>query len=321
MFSPRSVHQRTPLDKVAIGYNPQEFIAGRVIPKVPVDKLSNTYYVFGAEYRRRLNTQYDANRAKPGIVTAAVSTDNYTIKDYGLRSLVTAREIKEADSAVDPRQDAVELNVELMKLDREVRAVTLLTTAGNYPTANKATLSGSDQFTHASSKPVQLVKDVCNDTRKLGGMKPNCAIVNPDVALALEEHSTIMGRLQYTDPTPTLEKVAKMMGLEKIFVGPAVKNTADEGQTEVLADLWPDSMVLMYLPPQVLAAAGDESPNIVIGRKVPTFCAEFTYFNFQVDMVPRAEVPDPDEWVWVRHSADMKITGSSFAYLLSDCLA
>jgi len=321
MFAPRSVHQRTPLDRVAIGHNPQEFIGGRCIPKVPVSKLSDSYYIYGAEHRRRENTKYEPSKAKPQIVSAALSTDNYTAQDYGLRALVTEREIKEADSAIDPRQDAVELTTELVKLDREVRAVSLLTTAGNYATGNKATLAGSDQFDHASSDPIAIVKDACNDTRKRGAMKPNCAVINSDIMLTFETHPLFRELLKYTDPLLREEKIAALLGLQKIFVGTAMQNTADEGLTEVLAELWPDSMALMYLPPQVLAATGDESPNMVIGRKTPTFCAEFTYFNFQVDSVPRSEVPDNDEWVWVRHSADMKIPGSSFAYLLSDCLS
>lgn len=58
-MNPRAVHQRTPLDRVAIAHNPQNFIAGLCIPKVAVSKLSDTYYVFGTESRRVESIKYE----------------------------------------------------------------------------------------------------------------------------------------------------------------------------------------------------------------------------------------------------------------------
>lgn len=320
MSNPRALHQRTPLDRVAIGYNPQKFIAGLCIPKVVVSKLSDLYYVFGAEYRQTDSAKYEP-RALPGEEDYALSTSSYVCEHYGKRHLVLEDEYKNADPAIDPEQDATELLTQKVKLAREIRAASLLFTAGNYPTGNKATLSGSDQFSHASSTPIKTIKDACNDVVARGGNRPNVAVMNMDVFLALEEHPTVVGRLQYTDPFVRIEKVAALLGLSKIFVGEAIKNTADEGLTESLSNVWTDSVALYYIPPQVLAATGEESPATIIGRKTPTFCAAFTYMDMQVDIIPDSLRPGKNNHIWVRHTADEVITGSSFGYLLSDCLA
>lgn len=319
-MNPRAVHQRTPLDRVAIAYNPQKFIAGLCIPKVVVNKLSDTYCVFGAEFRRVENLKYEP-RGLPQEIDYALSTSPFVCEHYGDRHLILEDEYKNADAALDPEQDATELLSEQVKLAREIRAATLLFTAGNYPTGNKVTLTGSDQFTHASSTPIKTIKDACNDVVARGGMRPNVAVMNMDVYLALEEHTTVVGRLQYTDPFVREAKVAALLGLDKIFVGQAMKNTAQEGIAESLSAVWTDSLALYYVPPQVLKATGEESPAVSISKKAPTFCAAFTYMDMQTDIIPDPLRPGKNNWVWVRHVADEVITGSSFGYLLSDCLA
>lgn len=320
MPTPRSVHQRTPLDRVAIAYAPQNFIAGLCLPKVMVLKLRDSYYVFGKEYRKVERVKYEP-RGLPQEVTYAVSTTNFDCENYGLRHLILEDEYKNADNAMDPEQDSAELLSQKVKLSREKRVASLLFTAGNYPTGNKATLSGTDQFSHASSTPIKTIKDACNDVVARGGVRPNVAVMNMDVFLALEEHTTVVGRLQYTDPLFRKEKVAALLGLQKIFIGEAIEDTADDGQTESISNIWTDSVALYYVPPQILTATGDEAPAMLIGKKVPTFACQFTYFDFQVDVVPAAERPGKNNWLWVRQAADEVITGSSFGYLLSDCLA
>lgn len=319
-MNPRAVHQRTPLDRVAIAHNPQNFIAGLCIPKVAVTKLSDTYYLFGTEFRSTDSAKYEP-RGLPQEEDYAVSTSPFVCEHYGKRHLVLEDEYKNADAALDPDQDATELLTAKVKLAREIRAASLLFTAGNYATGLKATLTSTDQFSHASSTPIKTIKDAISEVVAHGGMRPNVAVMNKDVYNVLEEHTTVVGRLQYTDPMVSRQKVADLLGLQKIFVGEAVKNTAAEGLTESLSDVWTDSLALYYIPPQVLAASGEEAPAMTIGKKVPTFCAQFTYMDMQVDIVPDANRPGRNNWIWVRQCADEVITGSSFGYLFSDCLA
>lgn len=319
-MNPRAVHQRTPLDRVAIAHNPQNFIAGLCIPKVAVSKLSDTYYVFGTESRRVESIKYEP-RGLPPEIDYAASTSPFVCEHYGDRHLILEDEYKNSDAALDPEQDATELLSQVTKLQREIRAASLLFTAGNYATGLKATLSGTDQFDNAASTPILTIKDACSDVVSRGGMRPNVAVMNMDVYNVLEQHATVIGRLQYTDPMVTRQKVAAMLGLSKIFVGEAIKNTAAEGLAESLSDIWPDSVSLYYIPPQVLAAAGEEAPAMTIGRKVPTFCAAFTYMDMQIDILPDSLRPGKNNWVWCRHIADEVITGNNFAYLLTDCLS
>jgi hypothetical protein len=77
-------------------------------------------------------------------------------------------------------------------------------------------------------------------------------IVGADVWTALENHPDVLDRIKYTQfGVITEDLVAKAMQIDKILVGKALYNTANEGQTASLARVWGKYALFMHKPASV----------------------------------------------------------------------
>lgn len=314
-------HYPKPLAKVAIAFANQNFIADLAVPKIKVELDTDKYYVYGNEKYATPNTLV-AHKALPKEIDWAMSLDSYYCKDYGLRELITDKQRKRnTDPGFDLNQQSTEILTSQIKLAKEIRARNLLFTNTNYIAGLRKTLAGAEQFDHANSTPVKLIKQYCQKVITVGkGMKPNLLVMGSSIRDYLTEHPTIVGRLQYTDPLFTEQKLAALFGVKKILFGEAIKNTADEGQTAVMAEVWDDKIAGFYVPENFLSGSGGEVESAgFISNGMPTFALQFVSEYYKVGI--RRDSEDRGDWITVTESQDEKITGSSFGFIFEDVLA
>ena len=314
MPSSYSQHVNAALTRVAREYQNQTYIADKVCPRIKVSKESDTYYLFGQE-KYGVPKTLRAQGAEYSDIDYALSTDTYSCDDYGIKRLIENRELRNADPAVDPKQTTTNLISEILKLGKEIRVGSLLTTSGNYLAANTAALAGGDRWDTPTAVPITNIDTYKQLVVDAGGKVPNVIILGSAVWTKVKQQATIMDQLKYVGKNSSLDALAELFGVQKVYVGQAVYNSANQGLTPVLTSVWGKNVVGVYVPPELLVEPEvDAGYTEGIGKETPTFAAQFVF-----DPLTIVEYPDPHEkGIYVRGNLeqDEKVTGSSFGFLL-----
>lgn len=297
------------LTTVAQGYQNNELVGNMLFPRVNVAQRAGKILQFGKESFLTYNTQ----RA-PGAVTermeVAYSSSSYGIVDYSLDAIVP-REILEESAAV-PGINLAGASISTVQnalaLRLEIAQATLATTAGNYDSAHKTTLSGTGQWSDlTASDPINDIAAAIDAIRTTTGKMANTVILPAAVFKSLRQHSKIIDRIKYTGrDVPTIELLASLFGVQRVVVANAIKST-DAG---VFSDVWGKSVVVAYT---------DMSGIADMGR--PTY--GYTYGLGGYPFVERARFEDNiKSWIYgVSDAVQPVIASATSGYLISAAVA
>jgi hypothetical protein len=231
------------LTQLAWGYKNTAMVASALFPRVGVDKEGAKIPVFGKEAFKEYNT-LRAIRGNTNIMPVdSRSTVDVVLDEHDLGYPIDKRE--KSDSAFDEQKIGLKIVQDAMALRHEIQCALIACTAGSYASANKVTLSGTTQFSHASSTPITTIETAKTAVSASCGMKPNTMVMGGAVYDALAQHTTLLARIQYSmKGVLTLDLMKEIFGIPNIFVGDALKST-DAG---VLSKVWSDFVVLAYVP-------------------------------------------------------------------------
>ncbi|MDH5298673.1 MAG: major capsid protein, partial [Desulfobulbaceae bacterium] len=174
---------------IAIAYRNKRLIADEVLPRVPVGKQEFKYLLHTMAEGFTVPDTRVGRRSKPNEVgfTATEKTDSTV--DHGLDDPIPQADIANAPEGYDPLGRATEGLTDLVLLDREVRAASLVFNANNYGAANKVTLAGTDQFSDfANSDPLETITDALDACI----MRPNVMVIGRPVFSKLIRHPKIV---------------------------------------------------------------------------------------------------------------------------------
>lgn len=238
------------LSNVSIKYTNAGFIADMILPVVKVSKQTGKYYIYDKSNLRIDNTNRaagsGANEVDFGLTTASFSCDDHALKGF------VADEIQDqAEAALNPLIDETETITEKLMLDRENNAATLLTTSSNF--TNTSALSGTSQWSdYSNSDPIGDVRLARAAVHAATFKKANTMILGKQVFDYLSEHPQVIERVKYSAlGVVTEELLARIFQVEKVIVGEAGKNTANEGQTDALSYVWGKNVIVAYIAPKV----------------------------------------------------------------------
>lgn len=261
------VHIDSGLSALSVGVRTQGFIADKVMPRIPVEKQSDVYFINGPE-----SLTIEDTTLAPLAETRGTSWNrtnaSYHCNPYGLHDWLPDEVADNADGKFDPRVYTMEQVIAKVDLAREKRAATLLTNAGSY--ANTRTLLGGEQWdTYSSntSDPRSHIATAIGKVQNSLGIVPNTLTIGWKVALALSNHPQVLaGKSQSNDLNALLTSFdlpPVLFGLN-LRIGLAGYNTAAIGQTAVIADVWGDYAAVHYV---------EENP----GLQTQSHCATFEW--------------------------------------------
>lgn len=283
------------------GYRNAAFVGSLLFPSVEVTVSAGRVIEFGKEDFML----YNARRA-PGGATKRIEF-GYVGKPYALvRDSLESKVPREfaRDAAAVPGVDlgmrAGTKCMNSLTLAVEFEQAALATSAANYADANKVSLSGTDQWTHADSKPTDVIEEGRQTIRNSCGIYPNVMILGPVSYAALKNNAYITNRFRNVDII-TAEMLAKLFELDQVVEGKAV--TAD--QNGVFSDVWGNYAVLGYAP---------KSPS---GVEEPSYGYTYTMRGH-----PLVETPYWDgntkSWIYgVSYERAPVLAGMSAGYLIS----
>ena len=278
------VHVDQALTNISLAYSQSAgFVGNLLFPTVPVAKDSFKYFTYGRGVFGDGNTRLEwVDGSNPPEVSSTRSTQSGLCLQYGAADYVTDEELRNQDAPLNAYADVTEELTEQILLEHEKEAATKATTAGNYPTANKTTLETTDQWSDvANSNPIDDISAGIDAIRtQVGGRVSGQIVViaGPVAHRSLMNHPDIVDFAKRSvGALPNEAQMANLfsaLGVRTYAVGGGVTNTAHEGATESMSDIWGDNVVLAYVP-------------TAAGIRRPAFGYSFSSVQARVEREPR----------------------------------
>ena len=295
----------------AIIQSQTNFIANKVFPTIPVDRKSDSYYIYtqGDWFRDEATIRPPATESAGSGYN--LSTTTYNCDVYAIHKDIDDQTAANADAVLNLEQDAVEFVAQRMLLKHEIEWTTSFFSTSVWTTD----VVGGTNFTlwdnYASSTPLTDVQTGIKTVLARTGFKPNTGVMGYDVWSAMLNHPDVIDRIKYTSSDrPTEQILANYFGLDRIFVTTAVKNTATEGASASYSFVQGKNMLLAYVAPRV-------------GPRTPTAGATFAWTGVSDgmgDTIGTVRIPMPNiratriesQMAW-----DSKVVGADLGYFLS----
>jgi len=256
MAMPRSaVYVDAVLTQLSIAYQPQDFIADRLFPRITnLSKPTGIYYEFGKEKFGPYPNTLRAPGTRAREVEWKLTKKQYETQPYALLGKVTEEDRKAQDAPVELDQNTVENTTELILLDRELRVKSLVTNTANYDPAHVITNAAGNEWNGGTpSSPYDQIEQA-KEILRSKGIVANTVLLSSDAYQAAKKHADVKDSIKYTQAagpgniTPSL--LAQLFGVQTVLVGGSIYNTANAGQTPNLVDLWEDYAWVGYVAPR-----------------------------------------------------------------------
>ena len=304
----RDLHIDQVLSQMAMGYRPSGFIADMIFPTVAVQKQSDLYLVFDRGDRMRIEDTTRAPGTQARRVTEAVGSNTYFARNFALASPALLEDKLNADPAyvAGVVNGKATFLMDKLLLDWESRIARRVTSATNVGSSSTVT-SG---WGGSGSNPILNLNTAIDNVADSNGVRPNRIVMGLNAWRTFRRHADVRGIIFGTNNGggyPNLGQAAQLMDVEEIFVGGAYQNTAQEGQTDTLATIWGDQVLVYYAP---------SAPS----KDVPSFGYNFRWTapglpNMQVERHPY-DSKTKSEDIEVGYYQDEKVTGASYGFLL-----
>jgi hypothetical protein len=238
------------LTNVSQMYVPQGYISEMVLPLVTSKQKTGKLAKYGKDHLR-IEHSLAGGRAEYRRVEPIVrSSDSYSIDSHGLEGLVTEDDYANVEDPFQAEQDEALGLSTLIWLNKEFALASALTST-SVMTQN-TTLAGNAQLSdYQNSDPIGVFKAGRLAVYDGCGLPPNWAAMPWNVANTLAYHPAILDALGFTQNRAgqlSEAELAKALGVEKLYIGMAKYNSAKEGQTDSLANVWGKHIVMGVSP-------------------------------------------------------------------------
>lgn len=264
--APFVIQQR--LTAISLTYRNQALIADQVMPRVQVDSSAFKWSKYTVADGFTIPDTRVGRKSKPNEIDWTATEQNDATIDYALDDAIPSADIQNVAAAqriqgvspVDPEARSTTLLTDLVALDRENRVANGASgvfVLGTYPAANRATLSGTGQWSDfTNSDPLSVILAALDGCL----IRPNIAVLGQAVWTKLRTHPKITaavyaggGNASVAGTAVARQAVADLLELEEIVVGQSWYNSAKSGQTASMARLWGKHAAFLYRSPQIIS--------------------------------------------------------------------
>lgn len=252
----QQIHIDRALTNISVAYmqDANNFIADKVFPIIPVQKQSDTYFIYDKEDFFRDEA---AERAK-GTESAGGDYDidqapPYFAKKWAFHMDVTEEDRVNADDPLKPNQDATEFVSQKLLLRRENLWAQKYFQAGIWGVETTGVASAPSagqvlQWDQATADPIKNITDENTAMAGRTGYKANTLVLSPYVMNALKNHPDVLDRIKYTQKgIVTLDLLATLFEVEHVYVPWAVQNSAIKGKAANMDFIMGKHALLMYV--------------------------------------------------------------------------
>lgn len=240
------------LANVSVKYKNEEYISDVIAPVQTVTKKTGIYFKYDKSNFRIV----DSLRA-PGSPSNEVgynlSKETFETKNHALKQFVEDELVEQSDAPLTPETDATENVTDRLILEREKALADWMSNTANI--TQNTTLSGTSQWSdYTNSNPFGNVATARSVVRAAIGVEPNTLVLGYDTFSTLCDHPDIVDRVKYSQFGVVGEpELARAFKVRQILIGKALYNTATEGQTDALSNVWGKHAWLVYISPNARA--------------------------------------------------------------------
>lgn len=300
------------LSQLSVGFPNQGFVADKVCPIVDVgaDAEQGVYFEWDKYY---LNSTVEDMRAIRGHSNEpddpTVTEKTYNAIAHSLAKPIDPREFKQHKNKELKLAESIQEGLlSLLMVKKEKRVATLFTTAANYGSNNKETLTGGDQWSDfVNSDPEGKIEDA-REVVALSGFEPNTILIPITTWRKIRQHPQIRALIKSLDSKLLTDDliVPSIFGLDLVVPG-SRSVTSLPGATEAIARIWGDFVWMGYV---------NKKSNPV--KMDPTFA-----YTFQAEGRKTETFKDrKNEIIDVQYDiADEKITAAASGFLFTDVIA
>ena len=291
---------------------PAGYISEMVLPAVSVQQTTGKIANYGDGHLRIVNTVHVGEGEYARVESITRDSDTYSIENHGLQGTITDEDFRNVEKPYDARIDETLALTTHLWLGKEKGLADTL----QDPTiiTQGATLTGNAQYNnrdHADSNPIEDMQNARDTVLDAIGVSINTAIMSKKVFNALRFHNQLLntGFVQNRTGQLTGQELADVLEVDNIFVGEAVFNSAKQGQTAVIAQVWGKDLIYARIGPPALRQK-------VLGWEIR-----------KSGTTPRAVVrrsnftPVFSEEIAVTDNYDQLILNANAAFLLQDVIA
>ena len=211
------------------------YISDKIFPVVPVKKQSAKI----AKYTKEDWFKDDAALRSPGTESAGSgftvdTTSIYFCENYAVHKDIADEVRANTDSPFDPDLEATMLVTDKLLLKREVAWSTDHLATSKWGTdTNLTAAKWSDYAVGDPIGDIETGKDTIHGTT---AREANTMVIGRQVWSKLKHHPDFIERIKYTQRgVLTTDIVGSILEIPRFFVGKAIKNTYNEGQTDASA--------------------------------------------------------------------------------------
>lgn len=252
-----AVHVDSVLSNLAREYKFPDMIADQISPRVRVRKDSDLYYTFGRE-EQRLKEDGEGD-LKPhcnpatSFDWAPTGQEPYVCRMRAIKDSVCDSTIRNADSPVRPVRRTIEKLTRNLMLHRERRVAKLMTTGA------ASTTTPAVKWDLATADIEDDVREAKELFRLSAGIYPTHIVMSAEVAGYVRLFLKAAAEISFMEKATIYRIPDELWGM-KTVVSEATFNTAAEGiSPDVMADIWPDTVSLIYVNPTMQPSLQDSS--------------------------------------------------------------
>lgn len=293
-------------------YSNKMYIAENILLPMKVKEKTGKYAKYGSE---NLRIYTDALFRAPGTransIDYSVSQGTYECRERALEKRVPDEFVDNSDDPYDPKRDATSTIMDNIWANQENALATVM--ADTAVLTKNTTLAGVDQWSdYTNSDPFDDIFAGVDTMRTNSAQLPNTIAMGYSVMKILKQHPDVREQLKYTGAGGNVSDGAfvqflkDFFNIQNVLIGTAIKDSADEGQTASLADIWGKHLWLLHI---------NERPTLMQA----TF--GYTFFDVPRKVETYREESHVADVIRVRYSFDQNIMDANLAYLVKNAVA
>lgn len=238
------------LTNVSSALIPKGYIAEDLLPFIGSKQSTGLLGKYGAQHLRIESSLKAGRGAYKRVESITRSTTSYAIVGHGLEGMVSAEDYKNVELPYKAEEDEVMGVTTMLWLEKEKSLADSLTST-SVMTQN-TTLTGTNQYNdYLNSDPIADFATARSTVRSGCGFAPDTAVMDWAVWNKLRYHPNLLDYLGYKYARPgglKEDEMAVALGVDKVLIAGSVYNSAQEGQTDVIAAVWGKNIVFGVFP-------------------------------------------------------------------------
>ena len=240
------------LTQVSNGIFPAGYIADKVLPQLTVKQMSGLIGSYGNNHIRAtddlMGGEAQARRANPILY----SNQTYLLNRHGLEDIVTSDDYANVEQPYDAEADSVAGLTHLILTNKEKAFADQMFSTTVF--TGRVTTPGT-KYGSSSSDPLADFKTAQNAVVDSVGMQPNAVVMSQKVFNVLKYNAQladVLGFKYNQAGSLSVLDIANALNVEEVLIANAPYNTAKEGQSDSISQIWADS-ILFYVKPKAAA--------------------------------------------------------------------